>query len=149
LKTFGAYLEISAGYALTATGLGAILGVPLILHGADTAISGLRSLADGENHRTFTSEYLLQKGLGLSKGGSEAVDTAIGFLGGVAKGLMKAGQWGLKPLAKWASKQPYVEDFLPYKAVGHTSWGGKITIIPNLGFSHRWAQAFLQQPGRG
>ena len=118
---------MTAGAALTATGIGAVIGVPLIAHGADVAISGARSLVDGEYHRTFTSEYILQKGLGMSERSAEITDMIISFVGGIAK----AGQAGLKALARSASKQPYTTAAIP-DALGVTSPLGDITLDAGL-----------------
>ncbi len=44
-----------AGGAFSSPFLGGVGGLVLIVHGADTAFSGIRSLIDGAEHRTFTA----------------------------------------------------------------------------------------------
>ncbi|XHX76331.1 MAG: SpvB/TcaC N-terminal domain-containing protein [Stenomitos frigidus ULC029] len=86
LKIWGGIAESKLGAVLCATGIGCIIGAPLIAHGADNLQSGVRQVVSGEHVRTLTSEYLLEKGLGLSSTQAELVDAAISIGSGVALG---------------------------------------------------------------
>lgn len=128
LKVIGSYFEITAGAALCATVIGCIVGAPLVAHGVDVGISGVRSIISGEYTRTFTSKYLLEGALGLSEGTAEIVDTVISLAGG----MVRLAQTGLSRLSNLASKQPWKYGQVPNNANGITSWGGEITIKNGL-----------------
>ena len=127
LRVAFAALEIAGGWALCSTGVGCAVGGFIIAHGIDQGIAGGRSLIDGDAHRSFTSEYLLQKGLGFSETGAEIGDMALSMVGGAVKVVQKSAQWAMKPLVRAALRQPW-EYGSAGGAGGITNWAGKITI---------------------
>jgi len=122
-----AALEIAGGLALCSTGIGCVVGALIVAHGVDQMIASGRSIIDGEYHRSFTSEYLLEKGLGFSQTGAEIGDMALSMAGGAVKVAQKAGQWALKPLIKYALKQPWEYGYAEGGGA-ITNWAGKIVI---------------------
>jgi RHS repeat-associated protein len=56
LKAIGGALEIAAGSALVASGVGAVLGAGLIIHGADVTAAGVMQTIRGTESRTFTEQ---------------------------------------------------------------------------------------------
>jgi hypothetical protein len=71
----GGVYEIVGGAALCKTGIGAILGVPVILHGIDSIIAGGNTVLspDDEVKKTWTEENL-----------GKEVDIALSLVGGIA-----------------------------------------------------------------
>ncbi len=100
LQVGAAALEVAGGLAATTTGAGAVVGVPLMFHGADNLVAGVGTLITGEAQAT-----LAQKGLEAaseSLTGTKAYGTAatigldIGAGYASARILVKAG--GLRGL---------------------------------------------------
>ena len=156
LKTIGGILEIKLGAVLTATGIGAIIGVPLIAHGADVTQSGVRQLITGEPVRTFTSEYLLQKGLGLSERTSEWIDAGISIVAGFAQAA-RAGLTRLASNARISAARGWSFGLTRNGALGETLIDGRIIINPRTmaagefmpTFTHEGVHRLLTPLGSG
>ena len=74
--------EIGGALAISGTGVGTVVGLPLAAHGGDNIGTGLRRVWTGEDLRTLT-----YRGVSASTGSNRVaafVDTAIPFVGGVA-----------------------------------------------------------------
>lgn len=82
VKAIGGAMEAAVGTTLSSTGLGAVVGVPVILHGADTFQAGMRQAMSGEEVDTYTSQGL--QGLGMSPQAANLVDAGIGLVAGGA-----------------------------------------------------------------
>jgi hypothetical protein len=82
-------VEIVLGGAASKTGIGMILGIPLIAHGLDTFQAGLRTFAGEDNVNTLTSQKISEfaQGLGASKSTADTIgawgDVGIGLVGSV------------------------------------------------------------------
>ncbi|GEM_PF-4459076 len=90
VKLVGGLLEASAGAiggtATSWTGVGAVVGGAVALHGADVAGSGLSQLISGEDTSSLTSQAI--QATGVSKDNADAVDGAISIVGsGAASGI--------------------------------------------------------------
>lgn len=94
VKLVGGLLEASAGVigggASSWTGVGAVVGGAVAVHGADVAGSGLSQLISGEDTSSLTSQAI--QTTGVSKGTADAIDGGISIVGsGAASGIaMKA-----------------------------------------------------------
>ncbi len=99
LGVVGAGFEIFAGGTLIAggvltspTGVGAVVGVGggLLVggHGIDTLQAKARQVYSGVNTDTATSKYILQEGIGLSRGTANFTDAGIGVVGTLGAGLL-------------------------------------------------------------
>jgi RHS repeat-associated protein len=87
LKAVGGALEIAAGAAIGAatgwTGVGAVGGGLVALHGIDTFTAGIHQAFSGEQTDTLTSQGL--QAAGLSQSSANMVDAGISILGSVDK----------------------------------------------------------------
>ncbi|WP_157367925.1 SpvB/TcaC N-terminal domain-containing protein [Alloactinosynnema sp. L-07] len=83
LKAVGGVLEMAAGAAGGAatswTGVGAVAGAVVVVHGADVTSAGLRQLWTGEETSSLTSQGL--QAAGMSRRNAEIVDTTITVVG--------------------------------------------------------------------
>ena len=88
LKLVGGLLEASAGTVAGAatswTGVGAVVGGAVAVHGADVASSGFMQLITGEDTSSLTSKAI--QAAGVSKGTADAVDNGISIVGSGAAG---------------------------------------------------------------
>ena len=103
VKLVGGVLEagagIAAGAATSWTGVGAVAGGAVAVHGFDVAYSGARQLISGEETSSFTSQGL--QAAGVSKTKADLIDAGISAVGSLGAGaLARAGttaaQTGLK-----------------------------------------------------
>ncbi|MGX7826194.1 SpvB/TcaC N-terminal domain-containing protein [Actinokineospora sp. 24-640] len=83
LKAVGGVVEMAAGAAGGAatswTGVGAVAGAVVVVHGADVTASGLRQLWSGEQESSLTSQAL--QAAGVSRDNAELVDSGISVVG--------------------------------------------------------------------
>ena len=83
LKMVGGVLETVAGAtggALTSwTGVGAVVGGAVAVHGADVAASGFMQMVTGENTSSFTSRAI--QSAGVSKETADTIDAGISIVG--------------------------------------------------------------------
>ena len=83
LKMVGGVLETvagSTGGALTSwTGVGAVVGGAVAVHGADVAASGFMQMVTGENTSSFTSRAI--QSAGVSKETADTIDAGISIIG--------------------------------------------------------------------
>ncbi len=90
LKLVGGVLESAAGAsggaATSWTGVGAVAGAVVFVHGADVAATGLRQLISGEDESSLTSQAL--QAAGVSKPVAEAVDTTISVVGSAGTSVL-------------------------------------------------------------
>jgi RHS repeat-associated protein len=88
VRAVGGVFEAGAGIALGAatswTGVGAVAGGAVALHGADQALAGLRDLFTGCHHDSFTSQGL--QAAGLSQSNANLVDAGISVVGSLGAG---------------------------------------------------------------
>lgn len=92
LQAVGGAVEVKVGAALSATGLGAIIGVPLIALGADNVQSGVRQAVSGESTKSFLQLGL--EGTGLSESNAAIASLLVNLGVGVTAGLAQAGKLG-------------------------------------------------------
>jgi RHS repeat-associated protein len=90
VKMVGGLLEASVGVvggtATSWTGVGAVVGGAVAVHGADVAGSGLSQLISGEDTSSLTSQAI--QSAGVSKGTADAIDGGISIVGsGAASGI--------------------------------------------------------------
>lgn len=89
-KAAGGALEAAAGAGVGAftawTGIGAVAGGAVALHGADTAVAGVRQLFSGEEARTLTSQGIAE--LTGSEMTGELVDAGVGIIGTAGVGAL-------------------------------------------------------------
>ncbi|QYY34564.1 RHS repeat-associated core domain-containing protein [Ruficoccus sp. ZRK36] len=90
LKAIGGAVEVAAGVALGAatswTGVGAIAGGAVAVHGLDTFQAGIRQAISGEQTDTLTSTSL--QAAGLSRNSANLLDTGISVVGTFGAGSM-------------------------------------------------------------
>ena len=83
VKAVGGVLEMAAGAAGGAatswTGVGAVAGAVVVVHGADVASSGLQQLWTGEQTSSLTSRGL--QAAGMSRENAELVDAGVSIVG--------------------------------------------------------------------
>ncbi|HZM78664.1 MAG TPA: SpvB/TcaC N-terminal domain-containing protein [Candidatus Limnocylindrales bacterium] len=83
VKLVGGVLEagvgIAAGAATSWTGVGAVVGGAVAVHGFDVAWAGARQLVSGKESHSFTSQTMQR--MGVSKEKAEFIDNAISFVG--------------------------------------------------------------------
>jgi RHS repeat-associated protein len=83
LKAVGGVLEMAAGAAggtaTSWTGVGAVAGAVVVVHGADVASSGLRQLWTGEQASSLTSQGM--QAMGVSRENAELIDSGISIVG--------------------------------------------------------------------
>lgn len=88
LKVIGGAAEATVGGALGVatswTGVGAVAGGLVVLHGADQAAAGLQQLITGQPTPTVTSQTL--QVFGANSGTAETIDAVISVLGTVGAG---------------------------------------------------------------
>jgi RHS repeat-associated protein len=93
LKLVGGFSEAAAGAVFGAatswTGVGAVAGGVVFLHGADTAATGLRQIVSGEDESSLTS-LAIQKTTGLSKQDVDRGEAIVSM--GVSMGMSRAPQ---------------------------------------------------------
>ncbi|WP_051197694.1 RHS repeat-associated core domain-containing protein, partial [Flavobacterium soli] len=83
LKLLGGTLEAIAGTAGGAatswTGIGAVVGGAVAIHGTDVAGTGLKQLISGEEESTLTSQAI--QSTGVSQQNADAIDSTISIVG--------------------------------------------------------------------
>jgi len=86
LKFVGGIAEVAVGVSVGAaaswTGIGAVAGGAVALHGLDTLQAGFRQMVSGEEKDTLTSSGL--QALGLSRSTANLVDAGIGLASGTS-----------------------------------------------------------------
>jgi RHS repeat-associated protein len=89
VKLVGGISEAAAGLTLGAvtswTGIGAVAGGVVAVHGTDVAISGFRQLISGKDTSSLTSQGL--QAAGVSREKAELVDSAISIVGSAGAGI--------------------------------------------------------------
>ncbi|MFC7615671.1 AHH domain-containing protein [Actinokineospora soli] len=90
LKVVGGVLEMAAGAAGGAatswTGVGAVAGGVVVVHGADVTATGLRQLWTGEQESSLTSQAM--QAAGVSRENAELVDAGISMVGSMGTSAM-------------------------------------------------------------
>ncbi len=140
-KATGGAIETAAGVGVglvTAwTGIGALAGGAVALHGADTVTAGLRQLISGQETKTLTSQ-----GIGALTGSDttgEIVDAGIGLIGtagvGAAAGFARAEQIAEKTIT-WTRSLP--------AGSGYTDTFGSM-VLSKLGSAVDRAQVLLHE----
>jgi RHS repeat-associated protein len=90
LKAVGGVLEMAAGAAGGAatswTGVGAVAGAVVVVHGADVTSSGLRQLWTGEQTSSLTSQGL--QAAGMSRENADLVDAGVSIVGSMGTSAM-------------------------------------------------------------
>lgn len=93
LQAFGGIIETTAGAALGVatswTGIGAVAGGVVAVHGLDTTQAGLRKMWSGEDVDTLTSGGL--QAVGVPRGWANGIDTTISIVGSLGAGVATAG----------------------------------------------------------
>lgn len=94
-RVAGGVCEVSAGVCLGGatswTGVGAVAGAVVAAHGVDQIQAGLREAVSGEQVDSVTSEYILQKGLKLSRPSANGVDAVFSIAGSVSASAITTG----------------------------------------------------------
>jgi len=89
VRAVGGLFEAGAGFGFGAatswTGIGAVAGAAVGLHGLDEAQAGLRQLFSGCHVDSFTSQGL--QGIGLSQSAANLTDAGISVLGSLGTGV--------------------------------------------------------------
>jgi len=135
LRTAGGVGETVIGGALgvgsSFTGIGALGGGAIALHGLDTTTTGLREMYTGFPARTLTSRGIGEL-LGSDTAG-EIADTGIGFFGGFAGAFSRVAR-GFRSLFVPAAREAELFQFgrLPEGVLGATDALGNITIQNGL-----------------
>ncbi|SDI20785.1 RHS repeat-associated core domain-containing protein [Actinokineospora alba] len=84
VKLVGGTLEAAGGVTLATTtgvtGVGAVAGALVAVHGADTAVTGWKQLWTGEDESSGTSKLI--QAAGVSKQTADMIDGGIGLVGG-------------------------------------------------------------------
>ncbi|MDE6580965.1 MAG: DUF4225 domain-containing protein, partial [Duncaniella sp.] len=99
--------EMYTGSALCSTGIGSVVGVPLVVHGADNVATGGTKVITGEDQQTMTSQTVAAgaEALGASKENAAAIgqaaDTAIGVVGDAGPAIAKV---SIKLASKYVGK---------------------------------------------
>ena len=86
---FEAFAGASLGFATSWTGVGAVAGGAVALHGIDTAIAGFRQGYSGKVVDSFTSKGL--QTAGVSRGTANLIDAGISVAGSVGTGVVRGG----------------------------------------------------------
>ncbi|MFC5288550.1 SpvB/TcaC N-terminal domain-containing protein [Actinokineospora guangxiensis] len=90
LKVVGGVLEMAAGAAGGAatswTGVGAVAGGVVVVHGADVTATGLRQLWTGEQESSLTSQAI--QAAGVSRENADLVDAGISVVGSMGTSAM-------------------------------------------------------------
>lgn len=123
----GGVIGVGAGY----TGVGAVGGGALALHGIDTTSAGLREIYTGTPARTLTSRSIGEL-LGSDTAG-EIADAGIGFFGSFAGAFSRMAR-GFRSLFVPAAREAELFQFgrLPDGVLGATDALGNITIQNGL-----------------
>ncbi|WP_256082161.1 hypothetical protein [Massilia sp. YIM B04103] len=82
VQAFNGLLEGAGAFAISGTGVGAVVGLPLAFHGGDNIGTGIRRMWTGNAQNTLT--YTGVEALTGSRNAAAFVDNAIPFAGGVA-----------------------------------------------------------------
>jgi len=90
LKLVGGVLESAAGAsggaATSWTGVGAVAGAVVFVHGADVAATGLRQLISGEDESSLTSQAI--QAAGVSKPTADLIDNSISVVGSAGTSVL-------------------------------------------------------------
>ncbi|WP_436500390.1 SpvB/TcaC N-terminal domain-containing protein [Actinokineospora sp. HUAS TT18] len=116
VKLVGGVLEAAAGATLATTtgvtGIGAVAGVAVAVHGSDVAVTGWKQMWSGEDESSGTSK--LMQAAGVSKGTADTIDAGLSIAGGggarIAAGRLASGgpgAWGLANEAMSARAAAY------------------------------------------
>ncbi|MFO0860598.1 MAG: RHS repeat-associated core domain-containing protein [Phycisphaerales bacterium] len=152
IEAAGGAAEMAIGVAASSTGIGAIVGVPAIVHGADHVQAGVRSVISGQHTDTFT-----KKGIetGLSHlGASPETASAVATLGDAGLGVgfslgagIAASKNGLVTVMHFTDQQG-LEAIQGAKALRS---GTYVTVPEEVqGLNAAQVEAALEiQPGRG
>jgi RHS repeat-associated protein len=112
VKMVGGILEASAGVAVGAatswTGVGAVGGAVVAVHGFDVALSGARQLVSGEETSSFTSSTM--QAAGVSKDKAELLDATISVVGSfgaaTATSMARAGATATRTAVQVGTRAP-------------------------------------------
>lgn len=112
---------MAGAFAISGTGVGAVVGLPLAFHGGDNFGTGLRRLWTGDMQNTVT--YNGVEALTGSSRGAAFVDNAIPFAGGVAGAGSGAGSFAVgantERLLQFNSKADPIFDSVGHAAISH------------------------------
>ncbi|MEN9849217.1 MAG: hypothetical protein RL368_1957, partial [Pseudomonadota bacterium] len=97
-QAVGGGLEIWSGTALSGTGLGAPIGLPLAFHGGDNVGTGLSRMFFGRQFNTVT--YNGVEALTGSQRAARLVDNGIPFVAGIAGGSQLVEKYATKSLLR-------------------------------------------------
>jgi RHS repeat-associated protein len=104
LKVVGGVLEMAAGAAGGAatswTGVGAVAGAVVVVHGADVTSTGLRQLWTGEQESSLTSQGL--QAAGVSRENAELIDSGISIAGSLGTSAIANAPRAAAPLVNTA-----------------------------------------------
>ena len=141
-KMIGGALESAAGFTFAAgtatTGVGAVAGSAVGLHGVDVAISGARTMWYGEQKDSLTSQGL--QAAGVPQGWANGIDTSISVLGTAGVGIAtKMAQAAPKTLYHYTSSEA-AESIVQN---GLNSSSGLNYVTPNGALTPSQAQTML------
>jgi Peptidase C39 family len=84
----GGFVEGLVGLGLSETGIGAVIGIPIALHGIDNMFAGERTMVEGNHVPTLTVEAL--EYAGMSPMAAELTNAGVGLVGTVGPGMVRA-----------------------------------------------------------
>ncbi len=106
----GGFVEGLVGLGLSDTMIGAVIGVPIALHGIDNMFAGERTMVEGNHVPPLTVEAL--EYAGMSPMAAELTNAGIGLVGTVGPGAVRAVAVGRAAQeAEVAANLERVEDF--------------------------------------
>src|SRR5262245_16635111 len=103
----GSEMLVGGSPTLYSAGVGAIIGVPILAHGADQCWTGLRQLYTGVSQYTATAQLLQMTG--ISPQNASLVNNSLsifGFTKGAA--LIRSGQNFIFPTMRFSSTIPTI-----------------------------------------
>jgi CdiA C-terminal tRNase domain len=84
----GGFVEALVGLGLSDTIIGAVIGVPIALHGTDNMVAGERTMVEGNHVPTLTVEVL--EYAGMSPMAAELTNAGLGLVGTLGPGAVRA-----------------------------------------------------------
>lgn len=151
VKMVGGAAETAVGSGLVAVGAATSefgVGIPIAaagglvaVHGADTTISGFRTMVNGKDVDSFTSQGL--QGLGMGRTAANLTDTGIGIVGSLGSSAALRTPAVASALTKAAQSETSVTlAFKAAKPIGHNIVG------VNTGAGTRWSHLAVNNAER-